>query len=132
MPSAAAQNAADDDADETDHQRVAGAEDDAAQDVAAGRVGAEPVRRARRLHHLGEVGVVGIVGRDEGREDCRDPHERKEHCGHRRHPVVHEASPHAGAARQDRLGVGRRKAGRQKGRLDIRLHAHERCTLGSR
>ena len=41
----AAQQAADDDADQAQHQRVARAEDDAAQDVAAGIVGAEPVLR---------------------------------------------------------------------------------------
>ena len=46
-----------------------GRDDDAAEDVAAQLIGAEPVRRRRRLQRRGGVAGQRIVGHDVGAED---------------------------------------------------------------
>jgi hypothetical protein len=105
----AAHQPADQHADQAQHQRVACAEDDAAQDVAAGVVGAEPMLAARRPHHLGEVGEIGVVGRHRRREDGGEPDHGQGQGGEHRHLVARQPSQHARAAEHaGLLGMGGR------------------------
>ena len=97
MPSTPPISAADDHADQPEHQCVARAVDDAAQDIAAGVVGAEPVLGAGRLHHLGQIREVGIVGRDPRRKQRREHDCRERQRGHRGDPIARQPAQHAGA-----------------------------------
>ena len=85
---------------DADEQRHLRAHDDAAQEIAAEIVGAEPVRPARRQQHVEGHGV-GVVGRDQRPDHGQQRQHRKESRADERLlvPPEHGAQLHpAGAA----------------------------------
>jgi hypothetical protein len=115
----------DDHADQPEHQRVARSVDDAAQDVAAGIVGTEPVLGAGRLHHLGKIGEVGIVRRDQWCKHCREHDCGKHQRGHGSDPIPRQPAQHAGTGEHAGFLIP------DEALLEC-LDAHLRLTLGSR
>ena len=121
----AAEEAAAHHADQAEHQCVARAVDQPAEDVATVAVGPEQVFPAWRGHDIEEVDVIGIVGRHELGEDSRQHDHHQGDGGHGGHLVARQP-PQQRGPRHLRTARGGHGGGR------IHRRAHQRCILGSR